>query len=73
MKEDAGLTRKQFVSLEDFELLTPYEQGYVVYMEAAWDESPLEDVCPYTNSDPRKLEFIRGQIAAMLVAQDSED
>lgn len=66
-------TCKQFVSLEDFKLLTPYEQGYAVYMEAAWDESPLEDVCPYEESDPRRKEFARGQFAAMLVAQDSED
>ena len=63
----------KLLTLEEFNQLTPQAQGYAVYMQAAWPDSPLKDENPYPAGTPEHLQFNNGSFAAMIDAQDDDD
>lgn len=59
------------ISKKEFELLTPFEQGFVIYMQAEHKGSELKDIkCPYPVSTPNYEEFVNGERMAVLQVQD---
>jgi hypothetical protein len=62
------------VSLTEWKTLPPFQQGYVLYMQAAWPGSELRRAKnPYTEGSPRWRNFKAGEQRAMLNAQDGEE
>lgn len=63
------------VSYKEFQQLSPYVQGYVVYMQAEHYGSELKNrqSNPYRKSTPAWEQFNNGNMRAMLEAQDSEE
>lgn len=52
---------------------SPYTQGYISYTYAAHPGSEIPEASPYGAGTPEHAEFERGQQAAVLAAQDSEE
>ena len=69
------MTRQRCLySLDEWKKLTPYQQGYALYMESAWPGSPLAgQVNPYAEGTPECAQFNEGQHRATLNTQDSEE
>lgn len=64
----------KLVTLAEWRKLQPREQGYVLYMQANWPGSELAgQTCPYRAGSPEHEQWRRGEHAAVLVAQDSEE
>jgi hypothetical protein len=63
------------LTLNEFRLLTPREQGYVSYMQGDLPGSELKEhqANPYPKGSREWNEFIRGQCIGVQVAQDSEE
>jgi hypothetical protein len=63
------------VTLENFNKLSAYEKGYIIYMQAEHPGSELKDhqENPYPKSTREWEWFNDGQTRAMLEAQDSEE
>ena len=62
------------ISLAEWQGLTPYEQGFVLYMQASWPGSELEGLQnPHAPGSRAHAEFKRGEQRSVLVAQDSEE
>ena len=54
--------------------LSPFHQGYVFYMQAAWPTSELSNASnPHAENTRAWEEFRRGEYSAMLNVQDSEE
>lgn len=66
---------QRHLSLVEFLKLSPYQQGYAAYMQAAHPGSELKDhqKNPYHLSTKEWEYFNDGERAAVLVAQDSEE
>jgi hypothetical protein len=62
----------KLMSLEEWAKLTPKQQGYVHYMQAEHDGSPLPKEPPYKDGTPEAAQFAEGAMAGCLEAQDSE-
>lgn len=62
------------ITRQAWEKLSPYGQGYALYMQAAWPTSELADAKnPYAEGTSEHTEFCHGQRRAMLDAQDGEE
>jgi hypothetical protein len=54
--------------------LSPFEQGYTLYMQAAWPTSELAgEKNPYAEGTPEWREFCHGERRAVTEAQDGEE
>lgn len=58
--------------MKKFSEMSAYEKGYAVYMLGERDDVP-EVPSSYEPSPEERAEYERGQLAAVLVAQDSEE
>lgn len=63
----------RLITLEEWRGLSPFEQGYACYMQAAWPTSPLAEENHYAEGTPEWAEFCRGEECGMLEAQDGEE
>lgn len=57
----------------DYDRATPFAKGWCAYMFAAHPGSEIPEANPFEQGTPEHAEFERGQRAAMLQAQDSEE
>ena len=65
--------KDKLLTLEEYNILTPYEKGYVDYIQASWPESPLDsddDSVPYEAGTKELDEFCKGSHAAMMFETD---
>lgn len=66
--------KKNLYTLKEWKLLNPHAQGYILYMEADIPGSELKGVeCPYEVGTKQREKFDRGEMQAVLLAQDSEE
>ncbi len=65
----------RLITLAEFEHMTPFIQGYVIYMQADLDGSELKNHQdnPYTPETKQHLAFQEGSMKAMLDVQDGEE
>lgn len=62
------------ISLEAWRKLTPFSQGYALYMQASWPTSPLANVTnPYLQGSSDWDAFRGGEQRGALDAQDGEE
>lgn len=62
------------VTLEKYKTLTPFEQGFVHYMEAALPGSELKELQnPYEVLSDNFTDWNRGNFKAMIDVQDGEE
>lgn len=62
------------LSRDAWQKLSPFRQGYVLYMQAEWPTSELRgERNPYARDTSAWEEFGRGEWSAMLDAQDGEE
>jgi len=62
------------LSRDAWRKLSPFRQGYVLYMQAEWPTSELRgEQNPYARDTLAWEEFGRGEWSAMLDAQDGEE
>ena len=66
------MTCQHAVTADEFRLMTPEQQGYVTYMQAAWNRA-LIDKCPYKSGTPEYIQFVMGEQKAILEVQDYDD
>jgi hypothetical protein len=60
--------------LKAWKACTPFEQGFAVYMQAAWPTSELRgQKNPYPKDSDAWSEFRRGEQRGEQVAQDGEE
>jgi hypothetical protein len=65
---------KKLTTLAKYNRLTPYLQGYVVYVEAAWPGSELvREVNPYSQGTRQWKKWEEGNHQAMLDVMDGEE
>ena len=66
---------RQLTTFEEYCRMSPKQQGYVAYMEAAWPGSELKghDDNPYSAGSKESAEWKHGQALAVQEAQDSEE
>ena len=61
-------------SMEEYKRLTPVQQGYVIYMQAAHDGSPLRDVVnDYPKDSEEFKQWCRGSMLAVQHVVDGEE
>lgn len=64
----------KLVTKSEWEYMTPYAQGYVLYMQEEHPGSELKGLrSPYADESLDALSFADGERAAVLAAQDSEE
>jgi hypothetical protein len=62
------------ITLAAWKLLSPFDQGYTLYMQSNWETSELaQEKNPYVNGTAEWDEFRHGEYRAMLSAQDGEE
>lgn len=62
------------VSLSEWQTLPPFQQGFVMYMQAAWPTSELASVKnPYPEKSPKWEKFNQGEQQAYLNVLDGEE
>lgn len=66
-------TQKQ-ISKEEYDNLSPYEKGYICYIQAAWNKN-IKDENPYNQEIEveKYLDWEDGNLQAMFDCQDSEE
>lgn len=57
--------KPDLLTLAEYDALTPWEQGYVHFYQAAWPDSPIPREDPYVEWTTQAKEFKRGNLAAM--------
>jgi hypothetical protein len=64
----------RLIALEEWKTLSPFSQGYALYMQGSWSTSELKDEKnPYAKDSPKWIRFRQGEQQAMLDAQDGDD
>lgn len=65
---------KSLITKLEYDELTPYQQGFVIYMQAEVDGSELKGLHnPYPENTIYYDDWNRGNRWAMICAQDEED
>lgn len=59
-------------SKQEFDAMSPYQKGYIVYMCGSRDDQPNIPE-HYEPTEAEKKEFERGQLKAVLDVQDGEE
>ena len=60
------------ITKEKYNKLDPYSQGYICYMQAAWNKN-ISDENPYKEEEKAYYDWKDGNFQAMLDCQDSEE
>lgn len=70
-----GCNCEQHVTLDDYKRLSPYAQGYIVYMQAEHPRSELRkhQDDPYPPGSAESQSWNSGRIRATLDIQESEE
>lgn len=65
----------RLITLAEYQTLNPFQQGYVVYMQAEHEGSELKEhqKCPYPPDSDESEKWHRGQKLGIREAQDSEE
>lgn len=64
----------ELVTLEKYKTLTPFQQGYAIYMQEALPASELKGLQnPYEVLSDNFTDWNRGNFKAMLDVQDGEE
>ncbi len=64
----------RLVTLEEWRKLTPFRQGYILYMQGTWPTSELAGARnPHAEGTPERTAFRQGEQCAVLDAQDGEE
>jgi len=62
------------ITLDAWRKLSPFDKGYVLYMQGSWPSSELAGAKnPYPHGTPDHQDFCRGEQRAVLSAQDGEE
>jgi hypothetical protein len=62
------------LSRAEWDRLSPFRQGFAVYMQSAWPRSELRGVKnPHAAGTKEHDDFVHGEHRAMLDAQDGEE
>ena len=72
MTDESNPGGQQRFSRIDFDALSPYQQGVVSYMQAAWN-SVIPDDSPYPEDSKQYREWLRGRQRGVQIAQDGDD
>ena len=64
---------EDLLTLEEYNGLSPLEQGFASYMQSSWEESNIPGKNPYNEGTEEFEEFKDGSFRAMIVAQDFEE
>jgi hypothetical protein len=66
--------KRQLLTLKEYRGLEPFMQGYACYMQAELPGSELRahQRNPYPKVSKKHEEWNRGQLQAMIIAQDTE-
>lgn len=74
MQPKGGTMSDELVTLEQYKALTPFGQGYVVYMQEALPDSELKGLNnPYEVLSDDFAKWNHGNFKAMLDVQDGEE
>lgn len=66
--------RWRLITRAEWEKLSPFRQGFALYMQGSWPTSELAGVKnPYDKTSDEWTEFRRGEQQAVLDAQDGEE
>jgi hypothetical protein len=57
----------------DYDAATPRGKGFLEYTYSEWPGSEVPKGCPFEPGTKEQAEFLSGQDAAMLAAQDSDE
>lgn len=57
---------------KEFDALSPYQQGVVSYMQAAWNKD-VPDKSPYAEGEKGYREWLKGRQRGVMIAQDGDD
>lgn len=64
----------KLLTLVEYNALTPFQQGYIHYMQAGWPKSELKGLSnPYVLDTPEYKKWNEGQTRACLDVQDGEE
>lgn len=63
----------KLISKEEYDKLTPYEQGYATYMRAEYPGCYIPKVNPYEFDSQSYIEWNNGNTQAILDVQDGEE
>ena len=66
------MSEQKPVSAKAYRRMTPHDQGYVSYMQGAWNKE-IPDRNPYDAASPEAKEWNRSNQRAMLNVQDMEE
>lgn len=62
------------ITREEWDKLTPFEQGLTLYLQQHLPGSELADTrCPYAPGSAEHRAFMAGEQRGVLIAQDSEE
>jgi hypothetical protein len=68
------IMEKPLVTLTEYHSFSPFEQGYIIYMQSEHDGSPLKGLTnPYAEGTHEFDDWKRGEFRAMLNVQDGEE
>jgi len=70
---DFEADKQELPTRADYDAASPRGKGYMQYMYSEWPGSEIPKTCPFTVGTPEYAEYCRGQNAAVLDAQDSEE
>ena len=66
--------RWHLITLQAWKTLTPFQQGFALYMQGSWPTSEIaREKNPYRKGTPEWTEFCNGEQRAMLSAMDGEE
>jgi hypothetical protein len=66
------MSTQKAITKEQYNQLTPRSQGYVTYMQEAWN-SEVPSECPYKEGTKEYKDWNDGNFRAMLDVQDGEE
>lgn len=67
-------SKEYLLTKEEYESLNPYDKGYVNYLQAAWNESPIpQDLNPFDKDSKEYIAFNDGSFHAMQEVQEFEE
>ncbi len=56
-----------------YDTLTPFEQGFTTYYQAAWPGAEIPSECPYPAGSKEAADFAAGEQAAIIAVMDTEE
>ncbi len=63
----------KLTTFDEYRNLSPFQQGYLCYMQSSWPGSEIPDRCPYEDGSVQAGRWNEGTFRAMLATQDGEE